>query len=138
MTDAAPTDHTDDTWYAEDIATFGDRVAAAREAHGMSEEELARRLGVKLKTVRAWEQDRAEPRANKLQMLAGVLNVSFRWLLTGEGSGVEAPHVQGAPDPEVSSLLTELRDLRAQMNRNAERLGVLEKRLRAALSGGDA
>ena len=41
----------DENWYSEDSATFGDRVAAAREALGMSEEELAKRLGVRLKTI---------------------------------------------------------------------------------------
>lgn len=121
----------DPNWYSEEAATFGDRVAAAREALGMSEEELARRLGIKLKTVQAWEQDLSEPRANKLQMLAGVLNVSFRWLLTGDGTGVEAP--VEALSSDLTGLLTELRQLRGEMVRNAERLGKLEKRLHAAL-----
>ncbi len=121
----------DDDWYSESAATFGDRVAAAREALGMTEEELARRLGVKLKTVQAWEQDTSEPRANKLQMLAGILNVSFRWLLTGEGEGLDAPAEPLAED--LAGLLTELRQVRAEMARNAESLGKLEKRLGAAL-----
>ncbi len=121
----------DPNWYSETAATFGDRVAAGREALGLTEEELARRLGVKIKTVRAWEQDLSEPRANKLQMLAGVLNVSFRWLLTGEGAGIEAPSDTVTED--VAGLLTEMRQLRGEMARNAERLGKLEKRLQAAL-----
>ena len=75
-------------WYSEEAATFGDRVTGAREALGLSEDALARKLGVKLKTVRAWEGDLAEPRANKLQMLAGILNVSIMWLLTGQGDGL--------------------------------------------------
>ncbi|MEM9975353.1 MAG: helix-turn-helix transcriptional regulator [Pseudomonadota bacterium] len=120
-------------WYSEEAATFGDRVAAAREALGMSEDELAHRLGIKLKTVRAWEQDLSEPRANKLQMLAGVLNVSFRWLLTGEGEGVAAPAEGPEMAAEVSTLLTELRLVKSQMVASAERLGVIEKRLQAAM-----
>lgn len=121
----------DQNWYSDESATFGDRVAAAREALGMTEEELARRLGIKLKTVQAWEQDLSEPRANKLQMLAGVLNVSFRWLLTGEGEGVEAPST--GTDENLAGLLTELRQLRAEMIRNAERLGRIEKQLQSAI-----
>lgn len=121
----------EENWYSENAATFGDRVAAAREALAMSEDELARRLGVKLKTIQAWEQDTSEPRANKLQMLAGVLNVSFRWLLTGDGEGIEAPQ-EPLPD-DLAGLLTELRQVRAEMARSAERLGKLEKRLGAAL-----
>ncbi|KAG1647613.1 Succinate dehydrogenase assembly factor 2, mitochondrial [Nymphon striatum] len=76
----------DDTYFSNDSATFGDRVAAAREAQGLKQDELAKKLGVKLKTVRGWEDDVDEPRANKLSMLSGMLNVSMRWLLTGEGN----------------------------------------------------
>ena len=121
-----------DDWFAEGTATFGDRMAAAREAIGMTEEELAWRLGVKVKTVRNWEQDVSEPRANKLNTLAGVLNVSFGWLLTGEGEGVPAPGEPGLSE-NAASLLTELRQLRVEMARGAERLGRLEKRLNASL-----
>lgn len=120
----------DVNWYSNDAATFGDRVVAAREALSLSEEDLARRLGIKLKTLRNWEQDVAEPRANKLQMLSGVLNVSMRWLLTGEGDGLDAP---GGDVPEdILGLLTELRQVKSQMSQAAERLGVIEKRLKAA------
>ncbi|MEL6645782.1 MAG: helix-turn-helix transcriptional regulator [Pseudomonadota bacterium] len=124
---------TDDDWYSDEAATFGDRVAAAREALGLSDEDLARKLGVKVKTIRAWEQDVAEPRANKLQMLAGVLNVSFRWLLTGEGVGVGAPVTEPALTPEVSTILTEIRTVQGQMAAATNRLAVLEKQLQTAL-----
>ncbi|APX88940.1 transcriptional regulator [Brevirhabdus pacifica] len=121
-------------WFSEDTATFGDRLAAAREQLGLTQEGLARRLGVKHKTVRAWEDDMSEPRANKLQMMAGVLNVSIVWLLTGQGMGVDAPgtateDLPGGPQ-DVAAILTEMRKLRADMVRAADRLGVLEKRLR--------
>jgi len=72
-------------WYGAETATFGDRLAGAREAAGLSQEELATRLGVRLETLIGWEEDAADPRANRLQMLAGMLNVSLMWLLTGEG-----------------------------------------------------
>ncbi|WP_371170789.1 helix-turn-helix domain-containing protein [Aliiroseovarius sp. 2305UL8-7] len=128
----------DDDWFSEEAATFGDRLAGAREAVGMSQTELARRLGVKVKTLRGWEEDLNEPRANKLQMLSGLLNVSLRWLLSGEGEGVNEP--QAFPDdaPEVRDLLLEIRDIKAQMSRSADQLGRLEKRLRKRLDGGTA
>jgi transcriptional regulator with XRE-family HTH domain len=50
--------------------------------------QLARRLGIKTETLHDWETDRSEPRSNRLLTLAGVLNVSPTWLLTGAG---EAP-----------------------------------------------
>lgn len=120
-------------YFSDEHATFGDRVAAAREAVGLGQVDLARRLGVKEKTIRAWEDDTAEPRANKLQMLSGVLNVSMRWLLTGDGDGVEAPGSTGELEPDVSALLVEMRALRGEAVQLGEKIGRLEKRLRATL-----
>lgn len=114
-------------WFAEDAATFGDRLAAARSAQGMTQKALARRLGVSLKTLEGWENDIREPRANRLQMLAGVLDVSISWLLTGEGQGVGSESEAGSV--RMSELLHEMRMLRAEMQRSVARLGVLEKRL---------
>ncbi|MDJ0824702.1 MAG: helix-turn-helix domain-containing protein [Rhodobacter sp.] len=120
-------------WYSNEAATFGDRVAAGREALGISQSDLAKKLGVKLKTVQAWEDDLSEPRANKLQMLSGVLNVSLVWLLNGEGAGVAEPGEEGALNGDVSELLTEIRQLKGTIAQAADRLGGLEKRLRRAL-----
>ncbi|MEC9198743.1 MAG: helix-turn-helix transcriptional regulator [Pseudomonadota bacterium] len=122
-----------DNWYSEDAATFGDRVAAAREAAGMTQAQLARRMGIKLGTLQSWEQDLNEPRANKLQMMAGLLNVSLMWLLNGEGDGLDGPPEEEDIAPEVSELLGELRDLRTQIKSSGDKLARLEKRLRAAL-----
>lgn len=126
-------DASDKNWYSNETATFGDRVAAAREARAMSQKALAKRLGVAQKTIEGWENDLSEPRANKLQMLSGVLNVSLPWLLTGEGEGVSATPY-GEQDQDVAELMSNLRTLRTEMMRAAERLGVIEKRLKAALA----
>jgi transcriptional regulator with XRE-family HTH domain len=122
----------DDTnWYTNDASTFGDRVVAAREAHNLSAKALARRMGVATKTIEKWENDISEPRANKLQMLSGILNVSIPWLLTGEGNELEVASEEIA---DIDAVLTEVRTLRAEMISTAERLGVLEKRLKKAMS----
>ncbi|MBE1284361.1 MAG: helix-turn-helix domain-containing protein [Rhodobacteraceae bacterium] len=123
-------------WYGPEAATFGDRVAAAREAMSMTQALLARRLGVKKATVVGWEQDLSEPRANKLSMMAGLLNVSIKWLLTGEGEGVEAPSETEMPN-DMKDILTELRGLRGEMRANAERAARLEKKLRQLIERGN-
>ncbi len=123
-------DHNDeDGYFGNESATFGDRVTAAREALGLSDQMLAKRLGVKLKTVRNWEGDLSEPRANKLQMLAGLLNVSIMWLLTGEGDGLEAPAEHEALPDDVEAVLLDLRRTRIEMSRLADQMAVLDKRL---------
>ncbi len=123
-----------DDYFSEEAATFGDRLAAAREAMGLTPSQLASRVGVRVGTIQNWEGDRAEPRANKLQMLAGILNVSIVWLLTGEGEGVSVANEQD--DSEAPELLAELREIRLAQSRLLERLARLEKRLRLKTSTG--
>ena len=125
-----PAVETEEDWYSDDRATFGDRVTGAREAMGWSQKELAKRLGVKLKTVMGWEDDLSEPRANKLQMLAGILNISLVWLLTGDGEGVDEPQDSAELPGDVKGLLAEMRQLRGRMKENIDQMGRLEKRLR--------
>lgn len=120
-------------WYGPDAATFGDRVAAAREQAGMTQSQLAKRMGIKLKTLKDWEQDLSEPRANRLSMMAGLLNVSIMWLLNGEGEGVSNPEEDSAITPEINDILVEIREMKATMKGQAEKLGRLEKKLRLKL-----
>lgn len=117
-------------WYGPDAATFGDRVAGAREQSGMTQAQLARRLGVKKATLTAWEDDLSEPRANRLSMMAGLLNVSIMWLLTGEGDGMSAPEGEAEISQDYGDVLIELRALRTAMQQNSERAARLEKKLK--------
>ncbi|MCK0151879.1 helix-turn-helix domain-containing protein [Marivita sp. S6314] len=123
----------DQDWYAPEIATFGDRLTAAREATGMSQEALAKRLGVKKSTMRNWEDDLSEPRANRLSILAGLLNVSIMWLINGEGEGVENPDAETLPG-DITDIILEIREMKADLHAKAEQLARLEKRLRRMLS----
>lgn len=120
-------------WYGPDAATFGDRVAAAREQAGMTQDVLAKKLGIRTPTLRAWENDTSEPRANRLSMLAGMLNVSMMWLINGEGEGLDAPENDTVAPAEIEDIFAEIRALRTDMNAKAQTLGRLEKRLRGIL-----
>ena len=133
-----PKDQTDGSggWYAEETAPFGDRLAGAREAAGLTQRSLAEKLGIKLATLIRWEDDLAEPRANRLQMLAGMLGVSLSWLLTGVGDGPDGPDDEVPLSVDMLALLAEIRTMRTQMEANAVRLGQLEKRLRKSLKEG--
>ena len=125
-------DHPD--WYGADTATFGDRLAGAREALGIGQPELAKRLGVRLKTLRDWENDVSEPRANKLQMLAGILGVSLMWLLNGKGEGIDPPATEDHANlHRAKDLLIEMRSLSHELDRASARLARLEKHIRQLL-----
>ena len=56
--------------------TLGGRLYAARRNAGMSLNLAASLLGVRSSTLKSWENDRSEPRVNKLAALAGLLGVS--------------------------------------------------------------
>ena len=121
-------------WYGPDVATFGDRVAAAREKADMTQAVLAKRLGVRVSTMRDWEDDLSEPRANRLSHLAGLLNVSMMWLINGEGEGIVSPDDSPSVSTDMRETLNEMRVLRAEMLKNAQAVGRLEKRLRRMLA----
>jgi transcriptional regulator with XRE-family HTH domain len=117
--------------FTEGAATFGDRLALAREAQNLTQAQLATRLGLRTPTIVNWEADRSEPRANRLQMLAGFLNVSMVWLLTGAGAGAPATLTgEASASVALAALLDEIRDIRVANLRSNDRLAKLEKRLR--------
>ncbi len=112
--------------YGDGVATFGDRLTAAREGVGLSRAELAKKIGVRGETVADWEEDRREPRANRVSLLAGVTGASLRWLLTGEG---DEPAGRAGGD-DLADVVADLSVLRAEMRKLSERAAVIEKRLR--------
>ena len=122
-------------WYGSEVATFGDRVAAARENANMTQAALAKRIGIKQSTLRAWEDDLSEPRANRLSTLAGILGVSMMWLINGEGEGLDAPEEVATHAASMKEVLIALREVRADMLKRAEQVGRLEKQLRGILQG---
>ncbi len=122
---------TDEHDFSEDAATFGDRIVAARDAMGMTSAQLARRMGIKPATLQSWENDRSEPRANKLQMLAGLLNVSMVWLMSGEGPGMRTVLPGEAPNGDWQSLIDEVRAIREAQSELVLRTRRLERRLLA-------
>ena len=103
--------------------TVGGRIYRAREASGLSPAQLARRLGIKTATLHAWENDKSEPRSNKLVMLSGILNVSPSWLMIGAG---ESPGVgsEGA-DQKIEDVRYELIQLHKQSKEITDRIQTL-------------
>jgi transcriptional regulator with XRE-family HTH domain len=87
--------------------TLGKRLIYARELCELTTAQLARRAGVQSKTMSQWETGKSEPRANRIMNLAGVLNVSPAWLLSGHG---EAPE-ETAVSADISHLRDELKHL---------------------------
>jgi HTH-type transcriptional regulator, cell division transcriptional repressor len=111
--------------------TLAERIVEARKATGLTTAQLAHRLGVRTSTLSSWESGKAEPRTNRLTMLAGLLSVSPTWLLCGRGT---APH--DTSDPDVNSLKTSLSELRSMITAMGEHVERLEHRVQSMNRGG--
>ena len=85
---------------------------------------------MKNSTIKSWENDNSEPRANRLSMLAGLLNVSITWLIIAVGSGGEAPSKEDRSEDSLQEVLKELRVLRLDMLKSVERIDNLEEKLK--------
>ncbi|MGB1109748.1 MAG: helix-turn-helix domain-containing protein [Gammaproteobacteria bacterium] len=93
---------------------LGERILRAREAKGFNRSQLARQLGIKVSTLKNWETERSAPRANSLNMLAGVLDVPLLWLIAGS----DTPPDIHAPDlTETSAIEAKLSEAENLINR---------------------
>lgn len=77
----------------------------------MSQKLMASRLGVKSSTIGKWESGKEDPRANRLQMIASLLNVPLLWLLAGSQ---QVPDSVGELDSE-QLLKQKLAEVNARM-----------------------
>ena len=85
--------------------TLGGRIFECREKSGLSTEMLASLLGVRPATLKAWENDRSEPRVNKLVALAGLFGVSpTHFLAKEEDDGLNISDKMGSRGKLVEML----------------------------------
>lgn len=64
--------------------SIAERIAQKREALGLNQSELARRLGVTPQAVQKWESGMAIPRGGRLEDIATALSTSVAYLLGAE------------------------------------------------------
>ena len=123
-------------YYSDEVSTLGERISVARERAGLTQAELSEALAIKSEMLDNWENDAAEPRANRMTLLGGILGVSAGWLLYGIGEGVPAPTEETTPetltdDHLAERLLTELRDAQQMQGKIAKRMERIEDALMA-------
>lgn len=59
------------------MTTFGDRLRSARNALGLTQDELADRLDVTKSALSAWENNREKPTFDKLPKIRAKLKISL-------------------------------------------------------------
>ena len=75
--------------------TLSEKIVYCRKRAGLSQEELAERVGVSRQAVSKWELGDAAPEVGKLLALAKVFGVTTDWLLSEEDPAPD----ESAPPP---------------------------------------
>ena len=70
---------------------YGEKIKAKRKAMGLSQDDLAEKLGVTRQAVSKWETDRAQPTTSNLQELARVFSVDMAYFIGEDDSKKEEP-----------------------------------------------
>lgn len=63
---------------------FAQRISTLRKQSGMTQNEMAEKLGVSFQAVSLWERGEATPDVEKLEKIAELYQVSLDWLLKGK------------------------------------------------------
>lgn len=74
-------DTTLDFWANDINPTFGERLKEARKKQGLTQEQLAQKIGVAKSTLTGYEKDNREPDLFKIKKILEVLNVDSDYLL---------------------------------------------------------
>ena len=82
--------------------TTGQKIQALRKGRGLTQEQLAARLGVSRQAVSRWELDETLPDTQNLLPLKEALGVSIDMLLDST-QGLEEPALQAGPAPAAAS-----------------------------------
>lgn len=64
-------------------STIGERITEAREARGLSQAALARRIGISRSAISQWESNGTTPAADKALKLERVLRYRAEYLIEG-------------------------------------------------------
>jgi len=70
--------------------SIGARIKYARKTNGLSQADLAKRVGVSQPAIANWETGLHDPRRLMLAKLADILDTPLEWLAAGARSAIEA------------------------------------------------
>ncbi|MDC9588359.1 XRE family transcriptional regulator [Xenorhabdus sp. XENO-10] len=73
---------------------FPKRIAMARQALNLTQEELAQRVGVVRRQIAAYEGGESKPRNKVLNNLSAALGASIEWLAQGDGESPDLSNIK--------------------------------------------
>ncbi len=65
------------------VMSLGEKLLYLRKKKGLSQEDVAEKLGVSRQTVSKWETDQTIPELIKAKLLSQLYNVSYDYLISG-------------------------------------------------------
>ncbi len=86
---------------------IGDKIAELRKQNGMSQEELADRLGISRQSVSKWESGQSQPEIEKLLQLSEVFHVSTDYLLKEDTMPAVAQAAEQEEEPVKETVYEE-------------------------------
>jgi transcriptional regulator with XRE-family HTH domain len=73
---------------------LGEKLLDLRKKAGLSQEDVADKLGVSRQTVSKWETDQTVPELIKAKLLSQLYNVSYEYLITGSPIGGDVTSIE--------------------------------------------
>ena len=101
--------------------TTGQRIRDARQKAGMTQAQLAEKLGIPYQSIGQWERDVRNPKLDTLRRIAGALNITIQKLM-GIPSWVDEKNIwetvdtleqSGMTQDEIEAYLDQLEDVRS-------------------------
>ena len=101
--------------------TTGQQIKAARQKAGMTQAQLAEKLGIPYQSIGQWERDARNPKLDTLKRIADALNITIQELI-GVPRWVDEKNIWEMPDvsdqgrratDEIQGWLDLLKDIRS-------------------------
>ena len=70
--------------------SFGEKIKDARKAKGMTQRQLADKIGAKHNSVSDWENNKNKPDPDTIELICGVLDITPNYLLRADDVGYNA------------------------------------------------
>ena len=70
--------------------SFGEKIKEARKAKGMTQRQLADKIGAKHNSVSDWENNKNKPDPDTIELICGVLEITPNYLLRTDDTGYNA------------------------------------------------
>lgn len=74
--------------------SLGEKLLYLRKQAGLSQEDVAEKLGVSRQTVSKWETDQTVPELIKAKLLSQFYNVSYDYLISGSHIGGDVTSIE--------------------------------------------